>query len=74
MKQHDARKVDKEVQPVENWLIIFKQDTLVQLLIMQHAKGRSFHAGTNTTITNVYKTLFVHKLPNKNTITEEAAS
>ena len=55
----------RKVEPIENWLIIFQQDTLVHLLMLQHAKGRSFRADVNTTITNVYSILFVHNYHTK---------
>jgi hypothetical protein len=65
MKWHNARKIHKQVQPTENWLIIFKQYTLFHLLMMQHTKGRCSHEDINTTITNVYNTLFVHNYHTK---------
>jgi hypothetical protein len=41
---------------------------------MKHAKGRSSHAGIKTTITKVYKILFVHNYHTKMSKAEKVAS
>jgi hypothetical protein len=62
MKWHSL--TNNQVEPIENSLKILKRDTRLHILVMKHAKGRNFHAGINTTITNVYKIILVHNQGN----------
>ena len=74
MKWHNVRKVHKEVEPIENWLKIFKQDAMVHLLMMHYAKGEKFPCRHKHNHYKCVRYFICVQLRYKNTITGKVAS